>query len=57
MQNLKTYRIVVQKNTGDIISSSDFVLDDNELEGLFNSKTKMIIINTPNNPLGKVFSR
>ncbi|XP_031631270.1 kynurenine--oxoglutarate transaminase 3-like [Contarinia nasturtii] len=39
------------------INSSDYVLDDGELEGLFNEKTKMIILNTPNNPLGKVFSR
>ncbi|XP_055310075.1 kynurenine aminotransferase-like [Sitodiplosis mosellana] len=40
-----------------IISSGDYVLDDTELEEVFNSKTKMIIINTPNNPLGKVFNR
>lgn len=26
------------------------------MEKLFNEKTKMIIINTPHNPLGKVFS-
>jgi aminotransferase len=28
-----------------------------ELAGAFNEKTKVIIINTPNNPTGKVFSR
>jgi aminotransferase len=28
-----------------------------ELEGAFNEKTKAIILNTPNNPTGKVFSR
>lgn len=39
------------------ISSADFELDINELEGLFNTKTKMIILNTPHNPLGKVFRR
>lgn len=39
------------------ISSADFVLDDQELESMFNEKTKIIILNTPNNPLGKVFSR
>ncbi|KAJ8936107.1 hypothetical protein NQ318_022929 [Aromia moschata] len=37
-------------------SSADWVLDQKELESLFNSKTKMIILNTPNNPLGKVFT-
>ncbi|KAH8337280.1 kynurenine aminotransferase [Drosophila kikkawai] len=39
------------------ISSADWVLDDAEFEGLFNSKTKMIILNTPHNPIGKVFNR
>ncbi|KAH8264537.1 hypothetical protein KR038_009692 [Drosophila bunnanda] len=39
------------------ISSADWVLDDAEFEKLFNSKTKMIILNTPHNPIGKVFSR
>nr|BBA45756.1 kynurenine oxoglutarate transaminase [Pachyrhynchus infernalis] len=39
-----------------VLSSADFVLDRAELEGLFNSKTKAIILNTPNNPLGKVFN-
>ena len=31
--------------------------DPQELEAAFNEKTKAIIINTPNNPTGKVFSR
>ncbi|XP_055592915.1 kynurenine aminotransferase [Uranotaenia lowii] len=39
------------------ISSADWVLDNTELESLFNAKTKMIIVNTPHNPLGKVMSR
>ena len=39
------------------ISSSDWVLSDDELEGAFNSKTKLIVINNPNNPLGKVYTR
>jgi len=45
------------KKLGDVISSADWVYDENELESLFNEKTKMIIINSPHNPLGKVFSR
>jgi len=31
--------------------------DEGELENAFNEKTKAIIINTPNNPTGKVFSK
>lgn len=38
-------------------SSADWCLDDQELENLFNAKTKMIILNNPSNPTGKVFSR
>lgn len=37
-------------------TSADWVLDFEELESKFSSKTKFIIINTPNNPLGKVFN-
>ena len=31
--------------------------DENELRAAFNSRTKAIIVNTPNNPTGKVFTR
>lgn len=41
---------------GNSISSADWVLDFDELAKMFNTKTKMIILNTPNNPLGKVFT-
>lgn len=40
-----------------VISSEDWVYDETKLESMFNEKTKMIIINTPHNPLGKVFSK
>ncbi|KAA0713071.1 Kynurenine--oxoglutarate transaminase 3 [Triplophysa tibetana] len=39
------------------ISSRDWVLDQEELASKFNSKTKAIITNTPNNPVGKVFTK
>ncbi|XP_045052931.2 kynurenine--oxoglutarate transaminase 1 isoform X2 [Desmodus rotundus] len=39
------------------LSSSNWELDPTELASKFTSRTKMIILNTPNNPLGKVFSR
>ena len=45
------------RRRGDGTSSSDYVLDQQELESKFNSKTKMIVINTPNNPLGKIMTR
>ncbi len=35
----------------------DWRFDERELEAAFNAKTRAIIINTPNNPTGKVFSR
>jgi len=35
----------------------DWHFDEEELIQTFNNKTKAIIINTPNNPTGKVFSR
>jgi aminotransferase len=35
----------------------DWTFDPGELEAAFNKRTKAVIINTPNNPTGKVFSR
>lgn len=35
----------------------DWSYDPDELESAFNANTKAIIINTPNNPTGKVFTR
>jgi kynurenine--oxoglutarate transaminase/cysteine-S-conjugate beta-lyase/glutamine--phenylpyruvate transaminase len=40
-----------------LATSADWVLDKEELEGMFTSKTKIIVLNTPHNPLGKVFKR
>ncbi|MGB6360640.1 MAG: aminotransferase class I/II-fold pyridoxal phosphate-dependent enzyme, partial [Candidatus Acidiferrales bacterium] len=38
-------------------NSSDWSFDPDELARAFSSKTKAIILNTPNNPTGKVFER
>jgi aspartate/methionine/tyrosine aminotransferase len=38
----------------DVTSSGDFSFDYDELAAAFSHKTKAIIVNTPNNPLGKV---
>ncbi|XP_045702379.1 kynurenine--oxoglutarate transaminase 1 isoform X1 [Phyllostomus hastatus] len=39
------------------LASSNWQLDPEELASKFTPRTKMLILNTPNNPLGKVFSR
>ena len=39
------------------LKEPDWTFDWKELEALFNNHTRAIIINTPNNPTGKVFSR
>ena len=39
------------------LRAPDWAFDEAELEAAFNNKTKAIIINTPNNPTGKVFTR
>lgn len=35
----------------------DFALDLDELASLFNARTKLVLLNTPHNPTGKVFTR
>ena len=46
--------LVQTDKTKEVLSSQDFRLDPSELESKFSSKTKAIIFNNPNNPLGKV---
>lgn len=43
-------------NKTGLLSSHDWVLDMKELEAKFSSKTKLILINTPHNPFGKVLN-
>ena len=38
-------------------SAGEWTIDFAELERAFTPKTKMIVINTPHNPVGKVFSK
>ncbi len=35
----------------------DFALDPDELEAAFSERTKLVVLNTPQNPTGKVFER
>ncbi|MEO8053398.1 MAG: aminotransferase class I/II-fold pyridoxal phosphate-dependent enzyme [Acidobacteriota bacterium] len=39
------------------LRAPDWTFDPEELRRTFNSRTKAIVLNTPNNPTGKVFSR
>ena len=39
------------------LRAPDWTFDPDELRRAFTSRTKAIILNTPNNPTGKVFSR
>ncbi|KAI8970063.1 pyridoxal phosphate-dependent transferase [Mycotypha africana] len=39
-----------------VISSAEWKLDIEELKSKITSKTKMIVLNTPHNPIGKVFN-
>lgn len=39
------------------LHAPDWAIDPARLRALFSSKTKLVVINTPHNPLGKVFSR
>ncbi|XP_050010929.1 kynurenine--oxoglutarate transaminase 1 isoform X2 [Alexandromys fortis] len=42
---------------GQLESSNDWQLDPTELASKFTPRTKALVLNTPNNPLGKVFSK
>ena len=46
-----------QTKTDGVITSADWKLDMAELKSKITDKTKAIIYNNPNNPLGKVFTR
>lgn len=45
------------RKTEGVVTSADWVLDEVDFEKMFNKKTKAIIINSPHNPLGKVFDK
>jgi N-succinyldiaminopimelate aminotransferase len=40
-----------------VLRRPDFSFDPDELAGAFTSKTRLILLNSPHNPTGKVFSR
>jgi kynurenine aminotransferase len=46
-----------QINSNRSLSSADWVIDFDQLRAAFSPRTKMVVINTPHNPVGKVFTR
>ncbi|CAB3259201.1 unnamed protein product [Arctia plantaginis] len=44
------------KKTCGTVTSADWILDEKELASMFNCRTKIIIVNNPHNPTGKVFT-
>ncbi|KAJ2451735.1 arylformamidase [Coemansia sp. RSA 2336] len=51
-------RVATAKDpASEVISSSDWKLDIGELEAAISPKTRILVLNTPHNPVGKVFSR
>lgn len=53
----KTKFIPLRPQSNDSLSSANWKWDDRELEEAFTDKTKVIVINTPNNPLGKIYTQ
>jgi aminotransferase len=52
-----TPRFVTLREPDAHAGRTDWTFDAEELAGAFNDRTKAIILNTPNNPTGKVFTR
>ncbi|RWS23754.1 kynurenine--oxoglutarate transaminase 3-like isoform X4 [Leptotrombidium deliense] len=48
--------IIIEPFFESSIRGSDWILDPKELRSKFSIKTKMIISNTPNNPIGKIYT-
>ncbi|TGZ79796.1 PLP-dependent transferase [Ascodesmis nigricans] len=46
-----------EKGDTQVCSADEWKLDLGELEAAFTEKTRMIVINSPHNPIGKIFSR
>jgi len=40
-----------------VLKFPDFAVDETTLRGAFSSRTRLVLLNTPHNPTGKVFSR
>lgn len=47
--------IALKPTKSGVVSSADWKFDAAEFEKLFSNKTKALIVNTPHNPLGKVY--
>jgi len=45
-----------EKGDTDTVSASEWTLDLSELEAAITPRTKMVVLNTPHNPIGKMFT-
>ncbi|KAA8901376.1 pyridoxal phosphate-dependent transferase [Sphaerosporella brunnea] len=45
------------KGDTEVCAASEWTLDQKQLEAAVTEKTKMIVLNTPHNPIGKVFTK
>jgi len=57
MVGVETKGVPLRRSSESSRSASEFVLDMDELERCLSDDTKVLILNTPHNPTGKVFSR
>jgi len=57
MVGVKTVGVPLRFNSQSTKISSMFELDLDELESKITANTKLLVLNTPHNPTGKVFSR
>lgn len=46
-----------EKDQTTVTTAAEWILNEKDLRAAFSSKTKLIVLNTPNNPLGKVYTR
>lgn len=49
-------RVSQQSQNSSRLSSADFAIDMQEFESKITNRTRLLVLNTPNNPLGKMYS-
>eukprot|EP00957_Ditylum_brightwellii_P009452 713442-Ditylum_brightwellii.AAC.1 len=46
-----------EDENGDVLSGGEWILEEKNLQNAISSKTRSIILNSPHNPTGKIFTR
>eukprot|EP00211_Chloroparvula_japonica_P006305 CAMPEP_0119124300 /NCGR_PEP_ID=MMETSP1310-20130426/3970_1 /TAXON_ID=464262 /ORGANISM="Genus nov. species nov., Strain RCC2339" /LENGTH=422 /DNA_ID=CAMNT_0007114233 /DNA_START=189 /DNA_END=1457 /DNA_ORIENTATION=+ len=57
MSNATPRYVPLRPKEGTLSTSADLILHQSDLEAAINEKTRLLVLNTPHNPTGKVFSR